>query len=177
MPVPARLLADALADSPAALLLHKLREQQRLADIVAPAIAHLVPNFRPHEPGVCELRDGVLFVGAQSAAVATKLRQGIPGLLRLLHQSGVQVNEIRLRVQPSRNAYPEQVSEFSQAETNAEQSYQLSLLAGKQAAIRATAGSDAALRFTQALEETLPDSELRASIKRLQQTLKKYRAP
>ncbi len=106
----ARSLAAALADSPAGALLHKLERWRRIADIVAHEAQRLAPDFNARDPRACELREDELLLNARSPAQAAKLRQGLPGLLRLLHQQGAQVSQIRVRVQPAPTGYPDDAS-------------------------------------------------------------------
>jgi hypothetical protein len=98
---PARPLTAALADSPAAVLLHRLERWRSIAATIGPAAAAISPEFPSGDPRACELKDDLLVLNAGSAAQAAKLRQGLPQLLRLLHQRGAQVTEIRVRVQPA----------------------------------------------------------------------------
>lgn len=95
-----RSLSAALADSPAAGLLHRLAQSRSAWAAIRPIIEDVLSSAAISEPGAAELRDGVLILSAPSAPIAAKLRQALPTLLRALHQQGAQVNEIRVRVQP-----------------------------------------------------------------------------
>jgi hypothetical protein len=93
-------LSAALADSPAAPLLHRLAQSQSVLAAVRPIVENIVSSTELMDPGAAELRGGALILTASSATTAAKLRQALPTLLHALHQQGAQVNEIRLRVQP-----------------------------------------------------------------------------
>jgi hypothetical protein len=108
---PARSLADVLRDAPeAARLLARWSASQRVARVIAPVCRSLASGFDPLLPGRCELRDAVLWLTASSTAQSAKLRQATPRLLSALGVEGIQVYEIRVRVQPGFTAYPEQGS-------------------------------------------------------------------
>lgn len=109
VPDPARPLADALRDSPeAARLLARWETTQRIAHRLVPACRSLASGFDPLVPGRCEWRDGVLWLAASSTAQAAKLRQATPRLLTALDGEGVQVYEIRVRVEAGISGYPEE---------------------------------------------------------------------
>jgi hypothetical protein len=108
---PAKPLAEVLRNSPeAATLLARWEATQRLARSIAPACRSLASGFDPLVPGRCELRDGVLWLTASSTAQSAKLRQATPRLLSTLGGEGIQVYEIRVRVEPGITGYPEQGS-------------------------------------------------------------------
>jgi len=108
---PSRPLADALRDAPeAARLLARWETSQRVARSLAPVCRSLASGFDPLLPGRCELRDNVLLLTASSTAQSAKLRQVSPRLLSTLGGEGIQVYEIRVRVQPGFMGYPEQGS-------------------------------------------------------------------
>lgn len=108
---PSRPLADALRDAPeAARLLARWEASQRVARSIAPVCRSLASGFDPLLPGRCELRDNVLMLTASSTAQSAKLRQVSPRLLSTLSAEGIQVYEIRVRVQPGFMGYPEQGS-------------------------------------------------------------------
>jgi hypothetical protein len=105
----AKPLADVLRDAPeAARLLARWEATQRAARCLAPVCRSLASGFDPLIPGRCELRDGVLWLSASSTAQAAKLRQATPRLLTTLGSEGIQVYEIRVRVEPGITGYPEQ---------------------------------------------------------------------
>lgn len=106
---PARPLADALRDAPeAARLLARVEATQRASRCIAPVCRSLAAGFDPVAPGRCELRETVLWLTASSTAQSAKLRQATPRMLAALGSEGVQVYEIRVRVQPGMSGYPEQ---------------------------------------------------------------------
>ena len=104
----ARPLSDVLRDAPeAARLLARWETTQRVARTIAPVCRSLASGFDPLLPGRCELRDNVLWLTASSTAQSAKLRQATPRLLTTLGGEGIQVYEIRVRVQPGLTGYPE----------------------------------------------------------------------
>jgi hypothetical protein len=167
--MPARSLADALADSPARPLIDRLAKTQRLSRALAEVVAPWVPDFDAHDPRSIELRDGVLILNARSAAQAAKLRQGSPGLLRHLHQTGAQVTEIRVRVQPARTTYPEQANTPPQVSPRAK----ADPLSSEPASVPATSPPIVAgvKELAQTLADALPDSPLQRAAERLRKAL------
>jgi len=108
---PSRPLSEALRDAPeAARLLARWETSQRVARSIAPVCRSGASGFDPLLPGRCELRDNVLLLTASSTAQSAKLRQVTPRLLSTLGGEGIQVYEIRVRVQPGFTGYPEQGS-------------------------------------------------------------------
>ena len=108
---PAQPLAEVLRNAPeAARLLARWEATQRAARSIAPVCRSLASGFDPLVPGRCELRDGVLWLTASSTAQSAKLRQSTPRLLTNLGGEGIQVYEIRVRVEPGIMGYPEQGS-------------------------------------------------------------------
>ena len=106
-----RPLSEALRDAPeAARLLARWEASQRIARSIAPVCRSLASGFDPLLPGRCEVRDNVLLLTASSTAQSAKLRQVTPRLLSTLGGEGIQVYEIRVRVQPGFTGYPEQGS-------------------------------------------------------------------
>jgi hypothetical protein len=112
--MPTRSLADALAESAAGPLLARVALAQHVSRTLADIVTALAPDFDVNDASACNLREGVLLLNARSPAQAAKLRQGIPGMLRRLHQTGAQVTEIRVRVQPARTSYPERANDLPQ---------------------------------------------------------------
>lgn len=103
-----RPLADALREAPeAARLLARVEATQRIARRIAPVCRSLASGFDPLIPGRCEWRDAVLWLTASSTAQAAKLRQATPRLLTTLGEEGIQVYEIRVRVEPGITGDPE----------------------------------------------------------------------
>jgi len=150
---PARRVDQILSDSAlAATLLARLAAAREAARIIAPICAEVAPDFDPLRPGNCDLRDGVLRIWLRSSAHSTKLRQATPRLLASLRRQGLEVNEIKVGVQPGRvreNAQPDprnkdavtRIAEVREGKTEAHY--------------------DAPLKFAQKLVLTLPDSALR----------------
>jgi hypothetical protein len=104
----ARPLAEALRDAPeAARLLARVEATQRIARRLAPACRSLASGFDPLQPGRCEWRDAVVWLTASSTAQAAKLRQATPRLLATLGEEGIQVYEMRVRVEPGITGDPE----------------------------------------------------------------------
>jgi hypothetical protein len=106
-----RSLEQALADSPAAALVHRVAESQRVAVALASAGLSLPPNFDALQPGTCEVRDATLVLFVGSPALAAKLRQSLPQLLSLLNRQGFDLTEIKVRLQPERLSYRESLDE------------------------------------------------------------------
>lgn len=157
---PARSLAAALADSPAAALLHKLERWRRIADIVALEARHIAPDFDARDPRACELGDDDLILNARSAAQASKLRQGLPALLRLLHRQGAQVCQIVVRVQPSLTGY-----RASASATTSVAPITTPLPPG---------AAQGAATMAKSLMETLPDSPLKTQLQSLERALTRH---
>jgi hypothetical protein len=102
----ARLIADALRDSPqAASLLERCEASRRAACAIAP-ICRALSGFDPLLPGVCELRGETLWLTLPSPSYVAKTRQALPRLLSALAADGMAVYEIRTRVQPAVTSYP-----------------------------------------------------------------------
>ncbi|HXF45385.1 MAG TPA: hypothetical protein VNK91_04625 [Burkholderiaceae bacterium] len=99
----ARSVAQALAASPAAALIRRAADSQRIARALAAAGASL--PFDPLAPGACELRERTLWLTAKSPALAAKLRQCLPQLLASLDRQGFELTEIRVRLQPTQKSY------------------------------------------------------------------------
>jgi hypothetical protein len=109
MTSPARLVGAALRDAPStATLLARLEASETASRILTPLARTLAPGLDLHTAGRCELRDKVLWLTVESAAEAAKLRQAAPRLLAALTSSGVQVYEMKTRVQAGNTHYPGQ---------------------------------------------------------------------
>jgi hypothetical protein len=162
VPFPARSAIAALTDSSAAELLRKIAQMRQIAEIISPSLAQLTPGSGPLDPSMLLLKEDVLLIKARSSAHAAKIRQGFPGLLQLLQRRGVQVSEIRVRVQPDLPAYPEQGTNSHADSAGARKP-------GSPPPVR----REAALRFAHQLASTLPDGRLRQSAARLEAALRK----
>ncbi|MCS6944289.1 MAG: hypothetical protein RMK97_02535 [Sutterellaceae bacterium] len=101
-----RLVAEALADSPAAALVRRALDSQRIAKAINRSGTPLPPAFDPLAPGACELRGDTLWLVAPSPAAAAKMRQSLPQLLQALSRQGFDLTEIKVRLQPRRMSYP-----------------------------------------------------------------------
>jgi len=101
----ARSLQEVLADSPAAALLRRVADSQRVADALATAEISLPPNFDAQQPGTCEVRESTLVLYVGSSALAAKMRQSLPQLLAWLNRHGFELTEIKLRLQPEQMSY------------------------------------------------------------------------
>ena len=101
----ARSLQEALAESPAAALVRRVADSQRVAAALAGADVLLPLNFNALQPGTCDLRESTLVLFVGSSALAAKMRQSLPQLLALLNRQGFQLTEIKLRLQPEQMSY------------------------------------------------------------------------
>ena len=109
MSSPARPVGAALHDSPSiASLLTRLETSQAASRVLVPLARGLVPGLDLQSAGRCELRDAVLWITVDSAAEATKLRQAAPRMLAALATNGLQVYEMKTRVQAGNSPYPGQ---------------------------------------------------------------------
>jgi hypothetical protein len=105
----ARAVAEALRESPgAAALLARWEAAQAVSRLLAPLTRSIAPGLDLLAPGRCELRDGVVWIAVESAAESAKLRQATPRLLAALSTHGLQVYEIKTRVQAGGTSYPGQ---------------------------------------------------------------------
>jgi hypothetical protein len=100
-----RSLEQALADSPAAALVRRAADSQRVAVALAGAEVSLPPSFDALQPGACEVRGTTLVLFVGSPALAAKMRQSLPQLLAFLDRHGFQLTEINLRLQPDQMSY------------------------------------------------------------------------
>jgi len=101
----ARSLQEVLADSPAAALVRRVADSQRVAEALATAEISLPPNFDALQPGTCEVRESTLVLSVDSSALAAKMRQSLPQLLAWLIRHGFDLTEIKVRLQPERMTY------------------------------------------------------------------------
>jgi hypothetical protein len=85
-----------------ATLLARMANSQMAATALSALCKPLVPGLDLHRAGTCDLRDGILRLSCESAAQANKLRQALPRLLAELQRTKMDVNEIRLLVQPTK---------------------------------------------------------------------------
>lgn len=154
----ARRIDQILADTPlTATLLARLTAARQAARAISPVCTEIAPDFDARRPGSCDLRGGVLRIWLRSSVQSTKLRQAIPRLLTALRSNGLEVNEIRIGVQPgrvrengpgqARNTTPDALSAHPKGLT-------------------AYGHAEKMLSFSRKLALTLPDSELRRAIAR-----------
>jgi hypothetical protein len=101
----ARSLEELLADSPAAALVRRVADSQRVAAALAEAGIALPPHFDALQPGDCELRETTLVLFVASPALAAKMRQSLPQLLAWLNRHGFDLTEIKVRLQPDQTSY------------------------------------------------------------------------
>jgi hypothetical protein len=157
-PTPRRL-QEALAQSEAgSALLHRYRASQRAASVIEAECQRIVPDFRPTQSGGCELRGTTLRLNATRPAQVAKLRQAVPSLLRLLQQTGLDVIEIKIRVQP--RALTSSVRRQASLPISGAGN-------GVEAGGMWQSQTNEALAFARKLALTLPDSPLRAAARRL----------
>ncbi|HTT10180.1 MAG TPA: hypothetical protein VMG60_04750 [Burkholderiaceae bacterium] len=159
----ARSLEQALADSPAAALVHRAAESQRVAVALAGAGVSLPPNFDALQPGTCEVRDATLVLFVGSPALAAKMRQSLPQLLAFLNRQGFDLTEIKLRLQPERLSYREPSGEETM-KRDARGEFADSRQAAPDAA--------SALGLAEKLALTLPDSGVGRAAQRLADRLR-----
>jgi hypothetical protein len=103
----ARSLQQALADSPAAALVRRVTDSQRVAAALTRTGVSLPPSFDALQPGACEVREATLVLFVGSPALAAKMRQSLPQLLASLNRQGFDLTEIKVRLQPERMSYRE----------------------------------------------------------------------
>jgi hypothetical protein len=159
MASPARPLAAALRDAPeAASLLARWEASQAISRVLAPLARSLAPGLDLLKPGCCELRDSILWIAVDSAAESAKLRQAAPRLLAELISHGMQVYEMKTRVQAGSTSYPGQGTAGASS---------LGLAYPPVTARGAAAVQEAA--------DHMPASDLQSALKRLATTLDRRR--
>jgi len=155
----ARAIAEALRESPgAAALLARWETSQTISRLLAPVARSVAPSMDLLAPGRCELRDGVLWIAVDSAAESAKLRQATPRLLAALSTHGLQVYEIKTRVQAGGTSYPGQGREEA---SSTRQPF--------------AAVTDRGVSAVEHAAEELPDSALGRALRRLATTLARRR--
>ncbi len=155
----ARAIAEALRESPgAAALLARWETSQTISRLLAPIARSVAPSMDLLAPGRCELRDGVLWIAVDSAAESAKLRQATPRLLAALSTHGLQVYEIKTRVQAGGTSYPGQGREEASS-------------TGQPFA----AVTDRGVSAVEHAAEELPDSALGRALRRLATALARRR--
>ncbi len=153
---PARRIDQILTDSAiAAALLGRIAAGRNAARIIAPICAEIAPDFDPFRPGSCDLRERELRIWLRSSAQSTKLRQATPRLLAALQRQGLEVNEIKVGVQPR----TVRESNFAKRSNSAPIPREVG-----QGEEKAQARYNAPLEFSRQLALTLPDSPLRRAV-------------
>jgi len=150
-------LFDALDQASAtASLLARVRASTQAARILAHAAT--IPGLDPLTPGMCELRDRVLWLRAPSSALAAKLRQYLPTLLVAMQRQGLDVNEIKIKIQPKHSLTALGLPNEAPLETAKQPTQPLP----RTAIAKESVGK---------LVLTLPDSPLRRAVEELSQQL------
>jgi hypothetical protein len=161
---PSKTLADALGETPTiAQLLSRVHASQSIARTLAAASPPIGGGFDPLRPGACELRGGLLLLTATSSAQAAKLRQECPRLQKLLTHQGLDLNEIKVRVQPAHLPYREEATRATQVWASAE---------SPRRSADPTKDLTAPLRFADELALTLGDSPVKQAVERLRAALR-----
>jgi len=156
---PARTVADALREAPgAAGLLARCEAARTIGRVLSPVVQTIAPGIVLTVPGRCELRDGIVWIAVESAAESAKLRQATPRLLAALSAHGLEVYEIKTRVQAGGTSYPGQGMAAPSSP-------------GDPFAPVTDQGVGAVKRAARAL----PDSPLRRALQRLAMTLSRHR--
>jgi hypothetical protein len=155
----ARAVSEALRESPgAAALLARWETSQTISRLLAPLARSVAPGLDFLAPGRCELRDGVLWIAVDSAAESAKLRQATPRLLAALSTHGLQVYEIKTRVQAGGMSYPGQGREEASS-----------------TGLPFAAVTDRGVSAVEHAAGELPDSALGRALRRLATTLARRR--
>jgi hypothetical protein len=156
---PPRAVADALREAPgAAGLLARWEAAQTIGRVLSPVMRSVAPGIASLAPGRCELRDGVVWIAVESAAESAKLRQATPRLLAALSAHGLQVYEIKTRVQAGGMSYPGHGRDPASSP-----------------GIPFAAVSDRGVGAVEDAARDLPDSALRRALQRLATTLARHR--
>ncbi len=155
---PGKTLVEALAETPAAALITRCERAELASRLIKAALGEssIPPGQSPTFQ--CQIREHVLLVFASSAAQAAKLRQALPRLLAVIQERGLNLSEIRIRVQPGSMAEP--ISGGASDRTESAQR-------------RPSAA--AALQMADRLARTLRPSPLRDAVERLARGLRRVR--
>jgi hypothetical protein len=155
-------LSQALAETPAATLIARCQRAEQAARLIATALDDSAAFPGRSLNCTCQIREHVLLIFAASVAQAAKLRQALPRLHALLQEHGLNLSEIRVRVQPDPSA---------EANSGGGPTDKPSASAARKAQ-PVPAG---ALQFADKLALTLKPSALRAAAERLAQSLRAAR--
>lgn len=158
--MPTRLLSDALHDSAAGPLLGRLALTQRICALVVEAIGPPARESGCSRPDRVEQQGSTIVLRASTTATAAKLRQTVPRLLTHLQRRGIQVTQIRVKVQPVAFPGGQDIGTLEP----------ISVPPGRPAAAggRDPTGPRA---LAEALSKALPDSPLRRAAERLRKRL------
>jgi hypothetical protein len=99
-----KTLAHALAETPAAALIARCERAHQAARLIAAVLGEMQPTASASPTLDCRIREHELLVLASSVAQAAKIRQSLPRLLKALQERGLNLSEIRVRVQPDPSA-------------------------------------------------------------------------
>lgn len=164
--MPTRSLAAALHDSEAGPLLSRLALHQRIGEYIAETLGPLAQDTGCAQAGAIEQRGTSLVLRVSTTASAAKLRQTIPRVLLHLQQRGMQVTEIRVKVQPA--TAHQLISGNDPASDVALPTGSVSQSARNPAGARALADT---------LSRCLPDSPLQRAAQRLHDHLTRSKRP
>ena len=153
-----KTLAQALAETPAAALIARCERADLAARLILAALGE--STIHPGQlPSIqCQIREHALLVFATSVAQAAKLRQALPRLLAVLQERGLNLSEIRIRIQPGSLAEPNRGEAASRPVSAAQEQPRLS--------------SSGALQLADKLALTLRPSPLRDAAERLARRLR-----
>jgi hypothetical protein len=158
--MPTRSLAAALHDSEASPLLSRLALHQRIGEYITETLGPLAQDTGCAQTGAIEQSGSAIVLRVATTASAAKLRQTIPRILLHLQQRGLQVTEIRVKVQPAAAQQPISGSDPADGVTLPTESASQS--ARNPAGARALADT---------LSRNLPDSPLQRAAERLRDRL------
>jgi hypothetical protein len=164
--MPTRSLAAALHDSEAGPLLTRLAQHQRIGACIAEALGPLAEDTGCAGAGAIELRATLVVLRVSTTASAAKLRQTVPKILLHLQRRGMQVTEIRVKVQPAASLQPIDGNDPKQDAA-------LSM----QSAAQPRIDPGQARALADALSNNLPESPLQRAAKRLRDSLSRSTRP
>jgi hypothetical protein len=159
--LPGKTPLQALAETPVANLVAQCERATRAAQLITATLGDA--GFPDGAPSIaCQFKEHVLLIFAQSAAQAGKLRQATPRFLTALREQGMNVSEIRIRVQAAElTEANDPVSAGSRVDSR-----DFSILSKQ---------SNAAKEFAEKLALTLRPSALRDAANRLARVLRDFR--
>jgi len=164
--MPPRSLAAALNDSEAGPLLSRLAQHQRIGACIAEALGSLAEDTGCAGAGAIEQRGTLVLLRVSTTASAAKLRQTVPKILIHLQRRGIQVTEIRVKVQPAA---------FLQPINGNDPAHDEALSPHSPAGRGVDPGHARAL--ADALSSTLPESPLQRAAERLRKALARSTRP